>query len=170
MSTQLSSPTRIALPGLLALAAIASAGCSPSEAATPAGAAVEAAAPAPAAAGPKVDTDTYTIEMKASGKSKAGQESLVEVTLVPKGEYHINEKYPIKFKVADPAAAGVKYPKPLLKREDGTIDLKKGLFKVPFVADKAGKASVSGVLYLSVCSDANCIMDKQELAASVDVE
>ena len=171
MSTQPSSSIPIALPGLLALAALAVAGCTQSEAATPLGPTTAAEAPAaPAAAGPKVDTDTYTIEMKTSGKYKAGQEGLVEVTLVPKNPYHINDKYPIKFKVADPAAEGIKYPKAILKREDGTVDLNKGLFKVPFIAAKAGKAKLSGMLYLSVCSDANCIMDKQELEASVDVE
>lgn len=166
-----SSSTSSAFSGLsaaalLAVVAVAS-GCNQSEAATPRPSAEPAAA---LAKGPKVDTDTHTIEMKATGKYKAGQEGTVEVTLVPKAPYHINDKYPIKFKVTDPAPAGIKYPRAILKREDGTVDDKKALFKVPFVADKAGKAAVSGVLYMSVCSDANCIMDKQELEASVDVE
>lgn len=151
---------------LLAVAALAS-GCNQSEAATPRPSAEPASA---LAKGPKVDTDTHTIEMKATGKYKAGQEGTVEVTLVPKAPYHINDKYPIKFKVTDPAPAGIKYPKAILKREDGTVDDKKARFLVPFVADKAGKANVSGVLYMSVCSDANCIMDKQELEVAVDVE
>lgn len=168
------SHTRSALPAtlLLVLAALAVAGCNQSEAATPRGTATEEAAPSPAK-GPKVDTETYTLEMKSTGKYKAGQEGAVEVTLVPKAPYHINDKYPIKFKATDPAPEGVKYAKPLLKREDKdnvTVDEKKATFKVPFLAEKAGKARVSGVLYLSVCSEANCIMDKQEVEQSVDVE
>ncbi len=155
------------LPGLLA--AVGLAGCGKSEAATPVGATAETA-PVAAAAGPKVDTDTYTLEIKGSGKYKAGQEGTVEITLVPKGEYHINDKYPLKFKLTDPAPEGVKYPKAVIKREDGTVEEKKALFKVPFTADKAGKAKVSGLFYLSVCSAANCLMDKQEIEAIVDVE
>jgi len=173
MSTVSTSASRafagpLSFVALAALAAFAAAGCNQSEAATPRGTTTEAA-PAPAK-GPKVDTETYTLEMKTSGKYKPGQEGTVEVTLVPKAPYHINDKYPIKFKVSDPAPEGVKYPKALLKREDGTVDDKKAAFKVPFVAEKAGKAKVSGTLYLSVCSDANCIMDKQEVEQSVDVE
>lgn len=150
----------------LAVAALAS-GCNQSEAATPRPSAEPASA---LAKGPKVDTDTHTIEMKATGKYKAGQEGTVEVTLVPKAPYHINDKYPIKFKLTDPAPEGVKYAKAVIKREDGTVEEKKAAFKVPFTADKAGKAKVSGVFYLSVCSAANCMMDKQEIEAIVDVE
>ncbi len=41
---------------------------------------------------------------------------------------------------------------------------------MPFVAAKAGKATISGTLLLSVCSDANCIMDKVPLELTVDVK
>jgi hypothetical protein len=153
---------------LVALVALSAAACSQSEAATPRGPTTETAA-APAK-GPKIDTEAYTVEMKATGKYKAGQEGTVEVTLVPKPPYKINDKYPIKFKLSDPAPEGVKFPKAVLKREDGTVDDKKALFKVPFIAEKAGKAKVSGVLYMSCCTDANCLMDKQEVEAVVDVE
>ncbi|WP_245677732.1 hypothetical protein [Chondromyces crocatus] len=153
---------------LAALTLAAAAGCTPSEAATPPAAEAESAA-APAK-GPKVDTETYVMEMKPTKKYKAGQEDTVEVTLIPKAPYHINDKYPIKFKPTDPAPDGIKYTKAVLKKEDGAVDDKKAVFKVPFVAAKAGQAKVSGVLYMSVCSDANCIMDKQELEANVDVE
>ncbi|EYF07917.1 hypothetical protein [Chondromyces apiculatus] len=168
-----SSPSRASRAALTALSALALtgalAGCTASEAATPPPGSDVQAAPA-AAKGPKVDSETYTIEMKPTGKYKAGQEGSVEVTLVPKAPYHINDKYPIKFKPTEPAPDGIKYPKAVLKKEDGTVDDKKALFKVPFVVSKAGPTKVSGTLYMSVCSEANCIMDKQELEASVDVE
>ncbi len=60
---------------------------------------------------------------------------------------------------------GRSYPKPLLKREDGVFDETKGVFKVPFVAAKKGKTKVAGVLFVSFCSAANCLMQKQELEA-----
>ena len=71
---------------------------------------------------------------------------------------------------ADPAPDGVTFPKPVLQRADGSFEEKKGYFKVPFTAAKAGKVTIGGTLYLSVCSDANCIMDKVPLEVAVDVK
>ena len=62
------------------------------------------------------------------------------------------------------------FPKPILQRADGSFEEKKGYFKVPFTAAKAGKVTLGGTLYLSVCSDANCIMDKVPLEVAVDVK
>lgn len=117
----------------------------------------------------KVDNEQYAIEMK-SGAYKAGQEGTLEILITAKGDYKINEKYPIKFKAAEPADGSVKFSKAVLKREDGTFELKKGSFKVPFTAAKSGKATVSGVLSLSVCTPENCLMDKVELETTVDVQ
>jgi len=157
--------------GAFALTAAAfglAAGCSKSEAA-PArgGAAHESTA---VTGGPRAETDNYIAEIKASGDYKAGAEGVVEVTFATKGDYHINKQYPYKFKATDPAPEGVSFPKPLLQRADGTFDEKKGSFKVPFVVAKSGKAHIAGTLSLSVCSDANCIMDKVALEVDVDVK
>ncbi len=141
-------------------------GCSKSEAATSRGTATESSI----AGGPRSETENYVAEIKATGAYKAGTEGTVEVTLTPKGNYHTNDQYPYKFKAADPPADGVTYPKPLLARADGTFEKAKGSFKVPFVAAKAGKATVGGTLSLSVCSEANCIMDKVPLDVAVDVK
>jgi ABC-type glycerol-3-phosphate transport system substrate-binding protein len=158
-----------ALPLLcLAGAAVALAsGCSKSEAATARGSVAESV---PVATGQKSETESYVAEITASGAYKAGTEGAVEVTLVPKGGYHTNAQYPYKFKVADPPADGVSYPKPLVQRADGAFEEKKGSFKIPFIAQKSGKSTVGGTLSLSVCSDANCIMDKVPLEVTVDVK
>ena len=118
----------------------------------------------------KVDADAYSVEIKASGTYKAGSEGVAEITIVPKGDYHINDKFPIKFKATDPAPEGVKYTKAVLKREDGTFEDKKGSLKVPFTATRAGKATVSGTLSISMCSSQNCLMEKLDLELTVDVK
>lgn len=134
------------------------------------------AAPRPAAdesaavsKGSKFDVEHYTVEMKASGPYKANVEGSVEILITPKGDYKLNSKYPVKFKATDTPPEGVRFPKPLLKREDGTFEDKKGSFKVPFVASKQGKANISGILSVSVCSEQNCLMEKLELDLDVDV-
>ena len=153
---------------LTAAAVSGAAGCSKSEAAPARG---EAAHESTAvAAGAKAETDNYIAEIKASGAYKAGAEGTVQVDFATKGDYHINKQYPYKFKAADPAPEGLSFPKPVLQRADGSFEEKKGSFKVPFVVAKAGKATISGTLSLSVCSDANCIMDKVPLELAVDVK
>ena len=143
------------------------AGCSKSEAATTHGSTAENT---PVAAGAKAETETYSAEIKLIGPYKAGAEGAVEVFLTPKGSYHTNAQYPYKFKAADPAPDGVTFPKPTMARGDGTFEEKHGSFRFPFTAAKAGKYTIAGTFYLSVCSEANCIMDKVQLEVPVEVK
>jgi len=114
------------------------------------------------AAGPnaRAETENYL----------AGTPAFAEVHLAPKGAYHINDQYPYRFKATDPAPDGVTYPKPVLLRADGAFDSKKGTFRLPFVATRAGRVTVGGTLYLSVCSEANCVLDKVALSETVEVK
>lgn len=155
--------------GVALLSALAVAlGCSKSEAAPPRGTTAQAVSPV--AAGAKAETDTYVLELKAPGPYKVGAEGTVEVSLVTKGAYHVNKLYPYKFKLVDPAPEGVTFPKPVLVRADGTFDEKSGSFRVAFTAAKTGKVTIAGTMFMSVCSDANCIMDKVPLEVAVDVK
>jgi hypothetical protein len=156
------------LVALMGLAFALAAGCSKSEAAPARGGASKESASV--SKGPKSETETYIAEIKPSGAYKAGTEGVIEVTIATKGDYHINAQYPYKFKATDPAPDGIKYSKPILVRADGTFEEKRGSFKVPFTVSKAGKATVSGTLSLSVCSDANCIMDKVDLDVEVEAK
>jgi hypothetical protein len=156
------------LVALMGLAFALAAGCSKSEAAPARGSSTSESTAV--TGGPKAETENYVAEMKAVGDYKSGAEGTVEITFSTKGDYHINKQYPYKFKASDPAPAGISFPKPILQRADGSFEEKKGSFKVPFVVAKSGKATVSGILSLSVCSDANCIMDKVPLELAVDVK
>ena len=152
---------------LSALAFAAAVGCNKSEAAPARRSTSDSAV---VAAGPKAETENYVAEIRANGGYKAGAEGTVEIVLTTKGAYHTNAQYPYRFKAADPAPDGVTYPKPVLQRADGAFEEKKGSFKLPFTASKAGKFTIGGIFSLSVCSEANCIMDKVPLEVSVDVK
>lgn len=155
------------LSGMAFAATFGASGCSRSEAAPARKASPESTQGVATA---KSETENYIAEIKTTGSYKAGAEGTVEVTLTPKGGYHTNAQYPYKFKLNDPAPEGVSYPKPILQRADGSFEEKKGSFKVPFTAAKAGNVTIAGVLSLSVCSDANCIMDKVPLDVAVEVK
>lgn len=166
-------PRKLPRPGVLGLTAAAglavavSLGCGRSEAAPPRGAATTTSATVGAT---KVESETFVVEIKAAGPYTAGKEGVVEITLETKGAYHTNAQYPYKFKTPEPPPEGVTYPKPVLARGDGSFDEKKGSFKLPFVVAKAGKAKVGGKFSLSVCSEANCIMDKVDLEVEVEAK
>ena len=119
---------------------------------------------------PSLENANYRAEMRPSGPCKKNDTCTAEVLVEAKGDYHINDKYPYRFKLEDPAPPGIKYPKPVVGKEDGTMDLRKVVLKVPFVAESAGEKKVAGTLSLSVCSAANCLMDKQPLELTVKVE
>lgn len=116
-----------------------------------------------------VEVDTYRVEMTAGGPYKAGAPSTVKISLTAKAGFHINGQYPYKFKASAPAD-GVSYPKPVLERADGQFEEKTAVFALPFVAGHAGKFAVGGVLNLSVCSPASCIVQKAPLEVTVTVQ
>lgn len=131
---------------------------------------LSAAVVSPAFAASKKDAQSYNLELKATGPYKKGVEGTVEIQLTAKPGFHVNGDYPAKFKVADPAPEGITFPKKVLKKEDGKFEEAKASLKIPFTADKAGKAKIAGVFQFSVCSDKNCFMEKAELDVEVDVK
>jgi hypothetical protein len=116
------------------------------------------------------DNANYSAKIASAGPCKKDQTCSAEVVVVAKGEYHINDKYPYRFKLEDPPPAGLKYPKAVIGKEDGTMDERKVTLKVPFVPASVGDKKVAGTLSLSVCSAANCLMDKQQLDLTVKVD
>jgi hypothetical protein len=121
------------------------------------------------AGSPRAETDTYIAEMKPAGSYAAGQEGTVDVTLTPKGGYHISAGLPYKFKAGDPPD-GVTYPKTVLSIADFDTSEGKGHFKFPFVAAHAGRVTVGGTFSFSLCSESNCVMDSVGLEVPVDVK
>lgn len=148
-------------------------GCSKVSEAAAATEPVASKAEAPLGAAPQassVDNANYTVRFTVEGPCKKGETCTALVTVEAKGGYHINDKYPYRFKVAEPAAPGVSYPKPVVGRDEGTFTEKKAVLRVPFVAANAGEAKVGGTLSFSVCSDEKCLIDKQALEAVAKVE
>jgi hypothetical protein len=89
------------------------------------------------------------------------------VVIEAKGGYKVNTKFPHKLKLAK-APSGLKLPKMVLKKKDGTFTGTKNFtFKVPVEASKAGDYRVKGKLKLSVCNAETCLIKKENLKAVV---
>jgi pyruvate/2-oxoglutarate dehydrogenase complex dihydrolipoamide acyltransferase (E2) component len=109
----------------------------------------------------------FDLEMKPKGAYKVGQASAVEVLLAAKTPYHVNDKYPLKFKLKE--SEGVKFASMIVKREDAKIEEKRALMNVAFTPETEGKKTIAGQLSFSVCTADRCLIEKRDLALAVDI-
>jgi hypothetical protein len=140
--------------------------------ATATGAAQASAAPsasesAAVAQGPAAGTDAFSAWLQSSGKYVAGVPGTVTAVLVAKPGYHCNEKYPYKL-VLGAAPAGVSYPATTVKGI--SYGPSRSTLSVPFVPEKAGSYTISGVFHLSVCTEDTCKLAKQPLSVQITVQ
>ena len=117
----------------------------------------------------KLDEKNFSLEMKAAGPYKAGQQGNVEVVLEPKGDFHCNQEYPYKIKLGA-APPGITYPQAVVKTEAITIKPEKAVMKMPFTPEKPGDAKLSGNFYFSICTSQQCVIENRELAVMVKVD
>ena len=105
--------------------------------------------------------------MQSAKSYKVGQPGAVQVVLVPKGEFHCNDKYPYKVKLGTPPP-GVTYPQEIVR--DASVSPTRTSITVPFTPTAAGDARISGKFSFSVCKADQCVIDAREVAATVKVE
>lgn len=138
----------------------------PETANAPAAAAAAEASPAGVA---KVTDAAFDLSLDAPKAAlKAGQAGVVEVVLVAKAPFHVNDKYPIKLKLKE--TPGIKYESLIIGKDAAKVEHMKAVVPVSFTPDAAGKRSVAGQLSFSVCTEDKCLMEKRDLALDVTVE
>ena len=141
------------------------------KAADAAGAVPEASAEAAAApvGSPKVSDSAFDLSLEAPKAAlKAGQPGVVEVVLVAKPPFHVNDKYPLKLKLKQ--TPGVKYENLTIGKDAAKLETMKAVMPVSFTPDAAGKRTVAGQLSFSVCTEDKCLMEKRDLALEVNVD
>jgi hypothetical protein len=109
------------------------------------------------------DESELHAQHEAAGAYKAGAQAQVEVVLVPKGEFHCNDKYPYKFKTKE--STKVSFPMAIVKKDQTKIETMKMTMPIAFTAAEAGKKRVSDVFHFSVCTDDKCLIKKRPLAS-----
>ena len=125
------------------------------------------AAPALTVQSAALQDNGVSVWMQSAKSYKAGQPAAVEVVLVPKGEFHCNEKYPYKVKLGTPPP-GVTYPQEIAR--DASVSATRTSVRVPFTPASPGDARISGKFSFSVCKADQCVIDSREVAATVKVE
>jgi glucose/arabinose dehydrogenase len=136
------------------------------EAATTPGEAPAAAAAAGGAS--KFSDPSFELTLEPRAALKAGQPGNVEVVLIAKEPFHVNDKYPIKLKLKE--TQGLKYENMVLGKDQVKLETQRAVLPVSFTPERAGKHTVTGQFAFSVCTDEKCLMEKRDLALDVNVD
>lgn len=150
------SPSNAAAPGV---------GPQPTAEATLPGAVQAASAPA---ASSKVSDSGFELSLEPKAGLKAGQPGNVEVVLLAKAPFHVNDKYPIKLKLKE--TSGLKFDNLTLGKDAVKLEPQRATLPVAFTPERAGKFTVAGQFAFSVCTDDKCLMEKRDLALDVSVD
>jgi len=116
--------------------------------------------------GAAASSEAFSTWLQAAAPAKAGAPVELEVVLTAKPPYHCNAEYPHKFKLN--AAPGLSFPQETVKGMRVTPE--RSVLSVPVTATSAGKASISGTLSFSVCTEERCLVEKRDLALALDVQ
>jgi hypothetical protein len=139
---------------------------------TPTGSATVTAAPT-ASADPEANKGdekkgpSFSAYLAGAKSYKAGQPATVTAIVSPMGEYKINQEYPFKMTLDGPPS-GISFPEKVVRNVSRTE--KRASISIPFTAEKAGTATISGTCSLSVCTKDACVIEKVPLAVSVKIE
>ena len=117
--------------------------------------------------GTSVGAEHFSVSIQAPSPVMVGKSATATIVLVAKSPFHCNDKYPYKFKL-DAPGPGVSYPSSLARGM--SVRGAHGSMGVPFTGRQPGRATVSGTLYMSVCSADQCMMDRRRLAVSVQIQ
>jgi len=167
-----------AVPWILAVVACKSAaepaGSMPQSKSAPSAAALEQVAPAKAPAAPvpateRVDDASFELAAVPGGPYAVGQLGSFAVSLKPRGEYHINQDYPITISVRP--APGLNLPRSEFKKADAAVFGEKlARFDVPLTPQQKGDQRLEANVRFAVCTPETCIPDERTLALVLTVQ
>lgn len=153
--------------------------CNRSEAATRGGAATGVDRPTqselPAeCTGHAACSSDYYIDAATPQGCAVGSVCSVDLHLVAKGEFHVNDQYPYRFNAEE--SHGVRFEgtdaagKNVFSKPAGDwqqTDAKRGVMKIRFTPLDKGSKIVAGTFKLSVCSAESCLLEQRRVSASI---
>ena len=127
--------------------------------------AAEPPPPAPAAAS-KYSEAPFDVVIQPKGAYSSGQAGAAEIVISAKPPFHANDKYPYKFKLNE--APGLKFANLVVDKDAVKVEKTTATLSVPFTPESAGKHTVSGKLFFSVCNEDQCLVEKRDLALDIE--
>ncbi|MEI9938838.1 MAG: hypothetical protein WDO69_16590 [Pseudomonadota bacterium] len=137
-------------------------------AATAAAAAADPAAAPAAAAASQYSEAPFDLVIQPKGAYASGQAGAAEIVISAKPPFHANDKYPYKFKLNE--APGLKFANLVVDKDAVKVEKTRATLSVGFTPESAGKHTVSGKLFFSVCNDDQCLVEKRDLTLDIDAK
>ncbi|MDQ2645053.1 MAG: hypothetical protein M3020_14645 [Myxococcota bacterium] len=125
---------------------------------------VEPSSASPQAAS-RVSDASFELNFVGKPEYEAGKPGEATITLDAKPPFHVNDKYPYKFKLKE--TAGLKFPNPVVAKDAAKLEKQRMTMAVGFTPEAAGKHTIAGVLQFSVCTDDKCLIEKRDLSLEV---
>jgi pyruvate/2-oxoglutarate dehydrogenase complex dihydrolipoamide acyltransferase (E2) component len=120
-----------------------------------------------AAAESKYSEAGFDLVLQPKGAYASGQAAEADVVLSAKPPYHVNDKYPYKFKLKE--APGLTFANMIVTKDLVKFEPARATVPVAFTPS-AGKHTLSGQLSFSVCTDDKCMIEKRDLALEIEAK
>jgi hypothetical protein len=121
-------------------------------------------------AGPSVETGSFLLAVTPTEPGYSiGHTGDVEIALEGRGDWHVNQEYPIRVDLK--AGSGVALQKTELLKEDAKeFGEKKVRFLAGVQPSSAGEHELSCDVSFAMCTEENCILERRTVAMQLRVE
>ncbi|MEM8610004.1 MAG: hypothetical protein AAGF92_23130 [Myxococcota bacterium] len=128
------------------------------------------AADAQAPAGPRVETDTFLLEVTSPDADlSVGKEGALAIAIEGRGDWHVNQEYPIRIDLEADPGAGLRQTK-LEKGDAKEFNEEKATFLASLEPVETGKHAVNCNVSFALCTEENCVLERRTVAMHVKVE
>ncbi|MFK7992173.1 MAG: hypothetical protein AB8I08_39505 [Sandaracinaceae bacterium] len=118
-------------------------------------------------AGPMVEDPTFELRAEASGPYSAGESGTFQIRLTPRGEYHVNQDFPMAIALTGPDGMTLP-PEDLSNGDAAEFSETTARYEVPFTAPE-GEHTVTAEVDFAVCTPEACMPDHRTLALVLPV-
>jgi hypothetical protein len=116
----------------------------------------------------EVSEDSFDLKLQPSAAYKVGEPGQVEILLVAKAPFKVNQEYPYSFSLQE--SEGLSFASMKITKDAVKLEEKRATMTVPFTPKAAGERTVAGTFKFSVCTDEQCLIKKHDLGVAVKVQ
>ncbi|MFW2387562.1 MAG: hypothetical protein ACN4G0_04455 [Polyangiales bacterium] len=121
-------------------------------------------------AGPRIETGSFLLAVAPSGSGyEIGKSGEVEIALEGRGDWHVNEEYPIRIDLKAAPAVALKQTE-LVKDDAKEFGEDRVRFLAGVEPSAAGEHDITCDVSFAMCTEENCILEKRTLAMKLKVE
>lgn len=121
-------------------------------------------------AGPRIETASFLLEVGSpEAKYGVGRAGEVEIEIEGRGEWHVNQDYPIRVDLEAGPGAGLQR-RELVKGDAKEFNEDRVRFVAALQPTKAGSHEVKCDVSFAMCTEENCVLENRTVAMRVEVE